>query len=969
VSRLESRLKLALPLAAAVAATILFAPQCSRDDKTHPADTLRKRDPDWPPEMDPDKWATAFSRQHPPPEELTEDAALTRGTFDNGFRYALLEHPGETGRISLRLLVMAGSLHEEESESGLAHFVEHMAFQGGTTLPDHSMEVFERLGLKAGADTNAWTARDCTVYKLDIPDADEKALETAFTFLRDVADGILFAPAEVDSERRIVLREMEEAEARNEGADAIAATILPGLRAAQRAPIGLRSVIEKTTAEQLRSFWQRHYVPSRMTLVATGDFKTKELITRITRHFSPLPPREAPAEPPTGDPMNGEGVAVDCLPCRAGQDKVALRIAVPQPEDTDPDSAAKKRTSLGVVLSLHMMSRRLSATARATGMNAVDLDCGCVPLTPRFRWLEASETTGRTSFPAVLEHLAREWRRARDTGFTDAEFAAAKSDARKSMRTRFSHRLSRSVVSSADLLLQTVRYGTVFESAEDELNRSRILLSSLTRAECEELGREWWSRKVMHVLISGDLTQELADEATKAVRKVWAKPPSPPPVPEKIRALSIESFGPPGRIKRKRLDRERSFLEVEFENHVLARLKPLPGLGGSVSVSVHAGFGPLAIPPKNPGLGAAADLLTEWYPLPGWNLPELKAALGEAEVSVETCLCAAPVCSFNWTGETDRYWLKTQLELLCAGISRPGFAALKRPWTGSTGLELWSAKDLLHGLRGEREFIRLTTGDDVRFNPQPGAFLRTNSEQLKEWLVPILNQQRLCVIIAGDFAPAEALPELARTFGALPARDVWSDENPYPPLSVPGPGCFERKARSTQAQAWLLVPGIPANTPEETWHQTLLTEITGLRLKAVIREALGQSYSPRAGWWNSAGMDGWLGCNAPCSDGQSAKAGESLRDVLASLRKDGWTEDEYNRAARPLAATLRANARTPEWWLDALLHPEASPVPGQGDVSTMKAMEPEVKRLMQEWFDPAVIRELHVEPAGGTAHR
>ena len=139
-----------------------------------------------------------------------------------------------------------------------------MAFQGTVSLPGHSMELFERLGLRSGADTNAFTSPDHTVYKLDIPDADEKTLETAFTFLQDVAGGILFQAAEVESERQVVLREMEETEARGEGYYLRAATILPEVRAAQRAPIGLREVVERATPEILRDFWKRHYVPSRM---------------------------------------------------------------------------------------------------------------------------------------------------------------------------------------------------------------------------------------------------------------------------------------------------------------------------------------------------------------------------------------------------------------------------------------------------------------------------------------------------------------------------------------------------------------------------------------------------------------------------------------------------------------------------------------------------------------------------------
>jgi zinc protease len=288
------------------AITLLLATKCGREREAFAGTaTPDATPPTAEEEIDPDSWGAAFARQIPPPTDLQRDTALADGLLANGLKYIVMEHPETAGRVSFRLLVKAGSVHEEQHERGFAHFVEHMAFRGTVHQSDgHAFDAFERLGLKAGADTNAATDNCYTYYKLDIPDADEASLTQGLAFLRDVADGILFRDTDVDAERRVVLREMDERK-NSAGADLRMAAILPNVRAAQQSPIGLREDVETATSVQLRAFWQKHYVPSRMVIIATGDFVRKEMIARIVKQFVSLAGARGPAGAAGRRPASG----------------------------------------------------------------------------------------------------------------------------------------------------------------------------------------------------------------------------------------------------------------------------------------------------------------------------------------------------------------------------------------------------------------------------------------------------------------------------------------------------------------------------------------------------------------------------------------------------------------------------------------------------------------------------------------
>lgn len=217
--------------------------------------------------------------------------ALT-GTLPNGLRYFILENSRPENRAHLALVVNAGSVLEREDERGLAHFVEHLAFNGTERFPKLELiEYLRSLGMRFGADANAYTSYDRTVYNFDVPvevsDGIKRIPERALAILDDWTHAVSFLQEDVESESRIILEEMRTRLGAMDRAWKIMLPILfKGSAYENRETIGLQSVIENAASQQLKSFYDRWYTSDNMALIFVGDFDGKTLEKELANHFN-----------------------------------------------------------------------------------------------------------------------------------------------------------------------------------------------------------------------------------------------------------------------------------------------------------------------------------------------------------------------------------------------------------------------------------------------------------------------------------------------------------------------------------------------------------------------------------------------------------------------------------------------------------------------------------------------------------
>ncbi len=245
--------------------------------------------------------ATAAPQAAPLTQTIPVDPLITTRVLPNGLRYYVRANRQPQGRAELRLAVKAGSVLEDDDQRGLAHFVEHMGFNGTRHFPKQAIIAFmQGIGMRFGAHVNAHTGFDETVYQLQIPTSSPEILERALLVLEDWAHNVSFDPEEIERERGVILEEWRLGlGAASRIQDAQLPVLLGGSRYAVRSPIGLPDVIRTASPDRLKQFYKDWYRPDLMAVVAVGDFDPAAVEAAIVTHFGPLPvtvvPRPLPA--------------------------------------------------------------------------------------------------------------------------------------------------------------------------------------------------------------------------------------------------------------------------------------------------------------------------------------------------------------------------------------------------------------------------------------------------------------------------------------------------------------------------------------------------------------------------------------------------------------------------------------------------------------------------------------------------
>jgi zinc protease len=230
-------------------------------------------------------------------QEVPLDPRVRKGILSNGLTYYVQHNPKPENKVELRLAVNAGSILETEEQQGLAHFTEHMAFNGTRNFEKNELiSYLQSIGISFGADLNAYTSFDETVYILPIPSDDEEKLRSGFLVLSDWADGILMKEEDIDAERSIIVEEWRTGQGYSQRLrDQYLPIMLYNSQYANRLPIGKMGIVENFDYETIRQFYRDWYRPDNMAIVAVGDEDPDKMVALIEEFFGDMEnPKDAP---------------------------------------------------------------------------------------------------------------------------------------------------------------------------------------------------------------------------------------------------------------------------------------------------------------------------------------------------------------------------------------------------------------------------------------------------------------------------------------------------------------------------------------------------------------------------------------------------------------------------------------------------------------------------------------------------
>jgi zinc protease len=298
---------------------------------------------------------------------LPRDAAIRAGTLPNGLTYLIRNNPRPEDRVLLRLAVKAGSIDEADDQRGLAHVLEHMAFNGSAHFKTGELITYlESIGAEFGPHVNAYTSFDETVYMIDVPTERPGVLERGFEAISDFAGGITLDPAEIDRERGVVIEEwrgrlgagtrMQEPQLK---------AIFGTSRYVDRLPIGTPEILKSFPAQRLRDFYTDFYRADRMAVIVVGDVSPDEAEALVKKHFGAMPSRPAATRPVYPVPTHADVRYVTVSDREAQATSASIMYKRPM---TELRTLGEYRTSIVQGLAFQMMNARLGEIAR--GANA-----------------------------------------------------------------------------------------------------------------------------------------------------------------------------------------------------------------------------------------------------------------------------------------------------------------------------------------------------------------------------------------------------------------------------------------------------------------------------------------------------------------------------------------------------------------------------------------------------------------------
>ena len=363
------------------------------------------------------------------------------GKLANGLTYYIQKNTRPERKLELRLVVKAGSILEDEDQQGLAHFVEHMAFNGSTHFQKHELvDYLQSIGVKFGADLNAYTSFDETVYVLPIPLDRPENLGKAFQVLEDWAHGLTFDEAVIDKERGIVLEELRLGKG---AGDRIGKQLYPkiynGSRYAERLPIGKEEVLRSFAPDTLRRFYRDWYRPDLMAVVAVGDIDPKVIEKLVKAHFGKLTnPKPSRPRAYADIPRREQTEAVVVTDKEAGGNSILVRYPV-QPV-REPNTVRGYREQLVEGLFGGMLGARLQELSQLAEPPFLRGGSALGHLTPFYKSFNASAVIGPGGATRAIEALVRENERARRYGFGQAELDRAKKNMLRSYERIYNER-------------------------------------------------------------------------------------------------------------------------------------------------------------------------------------------------------------------------------------------------------------------------------------------------------------------------------------------------------------------------------------------------------------------------------------------------------------------------------------------------------------------------------------------------
>jgi zinc protease len=858
---------------------------------------------------------------------LPVDPALHIGTLDNGVTYWIRSHATPPGKISLWMHVATGSVNEQDGQEGIAHYLEHLAFNGTEHFPPGELvQYFESIGLRFGQHQNAFTSFDQTTYTLSLPNTQPDCIDKGLLYLADVAFRMLLLPEEIDKERNVIL---EENRARKGVQQRLMERLLPALlpdsRVARRLPIGLENTIARLQRDDFLAYYTAWYHPAKVTILAVGDAPVETIKAAIVAHFAAWQrPEAVPHDLDYGiKPYDTPRAIVLTDPELTTATVEMLAIRPLQPRKTVRDFRQRLVDRLGT----WMVNRRLQQRIEEGKASYQSADVSVDALFGVAQQISAEAKAEPMAWRESFVSLIAEVERARRHGFmaqelTDVKMAtlAAAEHAEQTESTRD----ARSLLYAMNRALSADEWP---RSAAQNVLLLRQLLPGISAGEVAAAFATHFApgpRAYMMLLpVQTDLPVPAQDEVLTLVDQVLARHLEPWQATERPTAL-LEQLPEPGTMSERTHYAPLGVTHVRFANNVRVHHRFMDFKKDHVTVAITLAGGELRETAANRGITDVAVLPLLYPATSRFSSTALRDFMTGKKVSVSASTTADTV-TLQVSGPPDALEEGLQLSylLLLDATIEPTRVAL---WQRQTLQELAARRTHVNARTREAAALVLS-GDDPRLRELTSEQVEARAQvipQAQAWLDRILRTAPMEVAIVGDMATERALTLAATYLGSLPQR-LLSDpslEALRDVIGFRGPveSIVEVATITPRAQPLLMWRSAPWQDVRGRRLTHLAASILERRMRQEIREDRGLTYSTAT--YARPAKDypemSALYVQFTTDPDKATEAVRLARSVVERFAAEGPTDAEVATVRKQMQNTMETMLKEPHFWVGLL---------------------------------------------------
>ncbi len=907
------------------------------------------------------------------------DPAVRRGTLDNGLRYSIRENDNPGSRVDMRLAVDAGSGQQADDQGGGAHFLEHMLFNGTEQFPENELvAVLRSFGAGFGADINATTDYDETIYDLTMPTADPAIVTTGLEVLHQWLTAATLDQRQVEAERGIVLDEWRVSAETSDGRTGreIQRFFLDGTPYASRPPIGERDEISATDAGPLRAFYDDWYRPELTTVVVVGDIDAEEIERQVVGLFSAATARGRSPErvdlvvSPSSEPQVR---VVDDPDLTEGFGFVTLPLA----RDVSGPPEVRLEREILDGLAFDIIATRLSNDARR---GLTPFDTARVDNSNFVRLLDAPEigfTADAADMEASTQTVLDEYERVSRFGFTTAEVERAVAARRRAAETEFDQRFSRQDASFADEYVRHALEGEPAPTAQRWFDYVTEVLDRASPATIASVFIDRLDTAGPHIFVAVP-TAAVDDVAPPAVfaeqaNSVAARELLPRADDAPVGAQLMDPPEPIAEVADVALadGSDVSFIAprvLTFPNGVRVGFNVTPIVEGTVLFEGRSPGGSSLVADADVADAIAASVVVERSGVGEFDRVALETFLSDKAVSFDATI---DVFTEGFTGFAATSDLETALQLI--------HLAMAEPRVDSVALEQFidDERPFAEDPSIDPRYAEFKTLTEARYDdPRREVLGVADLDSLRDADVERVYRDRFgdasdwAFSFSGDFDFDEAR-RLARTYlGTLPATGRsepvdWVEPPPPPGVNVE----TANAGQGERASVSFLFTGEASTARRDDVAARMVQQIVTTRLSDRIREELGESYSPFAVVELSGGALPSAELYVSISTGPDLveSVSAAVREQLEDLRASGPTAAEFGAARETVGNQLslfsneQINDEVLRVLTDPAGHANFDQFLGQDDL--VGAITPEdIRSYIERWAPAGQYIEVRVLP-------